>query len=113
MYDLLLLRYILTFILLYVKYHWLVTKWPKINFKFDYCSDFEDEEFENLVLSIEFPGRQRIFKPWTDYFTWWREVEFFNGFYSSKDTIRSIVNLLYCNICNLRFTYFQLKLLFG
>jgi len=44
------------------------------------ASDFEDEEFDHLVVMIAFPRKPRIFRPPKDHFTYWRDDEFFNRF---------------------------------
>jgi len=63
-------------------------------------SDFEDEEFENLAMLLAFPMRQRIFRPRTDHFTWWRDDEFFDRFRLSKSTVRYIVDMISDRICS-------------
>lgn len=63
-------------------------------------SYFEDEEFEDLALLVAFPRRQRIFRPRTDHFTWWRDDEFFDRFRLSKNTVRYIVDMISDRICS-------------
>lgn len=61
---------------------------------FEDDTDFEDEEFDHLAEMIAFPRQQRIFRPRTDHFNWWRDDEFFNRFRLSKNTVRFIVDLI-------------------
>lgn len=63
----------------------------------DSDSDFEDEEFENLAILLAFPMWQRIFRPRTDHFTWWRDDDRFR---LSKSTVRYIVDMISDQICS-------------
>lgn len=64
------------------------------------ASDFEDEDFDQLIVMIAFPKKPRIFRPRKDHFTYWRDDEFFNRFRLSKNTVRFIVDLIGDRICS-------------
>lgn len=57
-------------------------------------SDFEDKQFDNLALIIDFPRRRKIFRPRTDYFSWWWNDEFFDRYKLSKNIVRFIIDLI-------------------
>lgn len=71
-----------------------------MHFNDHFENDFDDEEFDDLAILIAFPRQQRVFRPRTDHFNWWRDHEFFDRFQLSKYTVRFLVDLISDRICS-------------
>jgi len=67
---------------------------------FEPDSDIEDDDFNDLMVMIAFPRRQRNFRQRADHFTHWRDNEFFDRYRLSKTTVRFIINLIGDRICS-------------
>ncbi|CAI6346974.1 unnamed protein product [Macrosiphum euphorbiae] len=67
---------------------------------FESDSDIEDDDFNDLMVMIVFPRRQRNFRQRADHFTHWRDDEFFDRYRLSKTSVRFIINLIGDRICS-------------